>query len=231
VGCKELRSGFLKTPTPVAAQRQVRGVRMRTSYAGRVHAGTTEITDRRVLRGVRNREAVVDAVIALIEEGDLQPTGAAIAERAGVSLRSIHNLFEDLDDVSRAVAERMFAVVAEIYRPNPTEGPLDVRLKAFVRQRTQLVERSMPVYRASLLVVPSSPAVEERVLFIREFFRGVVRETFAQELRRAPSWKLEAVDSLASIDGWIRLRVNQRLSVRQASRVLSMGIPAILRAP
>jgi AcrR family transcriptional regulator len=205
--------------------------RARASYAALVHAGTTEITDRRVLRGLRNREAVVEAVIALIEEGDLQPTGAEIAERAGVSLRSIHNLFEDLDDVSRAVADRMFAVVAELFRPNPTEGPLDVRLKAFVRQRSQLVERSMPVYRASLLAAPSSSAVEERITFICEFFRGVTRETFAPELRRAPSWKLEALDSLTSLDGWVRLRVNQRLSFRQAARVFTMAVPAILEAP
>jgi AcrR family transcriptional regulator len=191
---------------------------------------TGEIRDRRVLRGVRNRAAVVEAVIELIEEGQLAPTGPQIAERAGVSLRSIHNHFDDLEDVSRAVADRMFTTVAELWRPNPTEGPLDVRVAAFVRQRSTLVERSMAVYRASLLSAPQSAAVAERVAFIAEFFRGVTRETFAIELRRAPTWKLEAVDSLSSIDGWVRLRVNQGLTVRQARSVLAKSIPPILTA-
>jgi TetR/AcrR family transcriptional regulator of autoinduction and epiphytic fitness len=189
-----------------------------------------EVTDRRVLRGMRNREAVVEAVIALIEEGDLNPPAAAIAERAGVSLRSIYHHFTDLDDLSRAVADRMFSSVAELWTPNPTDGPLDPRIKAFVRQRTTLVERSMPMYRASLLAAPNSPPVAERLDFIAEFFRDVAVETFATELRDAPSWKLEAIDSLASLDGWVRLRVNQRLSVRKAGQVLSSAMLAILAA-
>ena len=193
--------------------------------------GDPEITDRRVLRGLRNREAVVEAVIALIEEGDLNPPAAAIAERAGVSLRSIYHHFSDLDDVSRAVADRMFGMVAELYEPIPTDGPLDVRLKAFVRQRTVLVERSLAMYQASLLAAPNSQPVAERVAFISTFFREATAETFEIELRRAPSWKLDAVDSLSSLDGWVRLRVNQRLRVRQATNVLHQAIPAILNAP
>lgn len=194
-------------------------------------APASEITDRRVLRGLRNREAVVQAVIELIEEGHLAPTAAEIAERAGVSLRSIYHHFTDLEDVSRAVADRMFELVAELWKPLPNQGPLEVRLKAFVRQRTTLVERSMPMYRASLLSAPESASVAERVAFTSEFFRGVAAETFALELQGAPTWKLEALDSLASLDGWVRLRVNQRLSVRQAARVLTNAVPAILTAP
>jgi TetR/AcrR family transcriptional regulator, regulator of autoinduction and epiphytic fitness len=189
-----------------------------------------EVTDRRVLRGLRNREAVVEAVIALIEEGDLNPPAATIAERAGVSLRSIYHHFTDLDDVSRAVADRMFGRVAELYEPIPTDGPLDVRVKAFVRQRTVLVERSLAMYQASLLAAPNSQPVAERVAFISEFFRDATSQTFAIELEGAPSWKIEAIDSLSSIDGWARLRVNQRLSVRQAARVLAQAVPAILAA-
>ena len=192
--------------------------------------GPAEITDRRVLRGIRNRESVVSAVIDLIEEGLLTPTAAMISDRAGVSLRSIHNLFDDVDDISRAVADRMFATVAELWRPNPTDGPLDHRVRAFVAQRTALAERSMAVYRASLLTAHGSDDVSERVRFISEFFRGVVEETFAPELRHAPSWKLEAVDSIASLDGWLRLRIGQHLPFDEAGRVLAHSIPVILTA-
>ena len=44
--------------------------------------------DGRLGRGTRARTAVVDALLDLIEEGDLRPTAPRIAERAGVSLRS-----------------------------------------------------------------------------------------------------------------------------------------------
>ena len=55
------------------------------------------LDDGRVVRGLRNREALVDAIITLNEEGVLRPSAAEIAERAGVSLRSVYRHFEDID--------------------------------------------------------------------------------------------------------------------------------------
>ena len=40
--------------------------------------------DGRVLRGERNRQAIVDALLALYEEGVLRPSANEVAERAGV---------------------------------------------------------------------------------------------------------------------------------------------------
>jgi TetR/AcrR family transcriptional regulator, regulator of autoinduction and epiphytic fitness len=49
--------------------------------------------DGRVARAERSRRAIVAAHLALIDEGDLRPTGERIAERAGVSLRSLWTNF------------------------------------------------------------------------------------------------------------------------------------------
>ena len=45
-------------------------------------------TDGRTLRSLRTREAIVDATIALLEQGDLRPTAPRVADQAGVSVRS-----------------------------------------------------------------------------------------------------------------------------------------------
>src|SRR6266542_3616203 len=45
--------------------------------------------DGRTARAVRTRRAVVDALLELLAEGDLRPSGERIAERAGVSLRAL----------------------------------------------------------------------------------------------------------------------------------------------
>ena len=47
-------------------------------------------TDGRTARRDRNREAVLDAALALFTAGELEPTAAAVAERSGVSLRSVY---------------------------------------------------------------------------------------------------------------------------------------------
>jgi AcrR family transcriptional regulator len=187
-----------------------------------------EVTDQRVLRGLRNRDAIVDAVMELIEEGNLSPTADQVAARAGVSRRSVYHHFDDLEDLTRAVSDRHLARYVELMEPTPTEGTLDERRAAFVRQRSTLAERLMPVYRASRLLAHTSPTMAEQLAATHEILRDELRRTFEPELAGAPSWTIEALDALTSLDGWARLRVKQRLSVVQARRVVDQALRAIL---
>jgi TetR/AcrR family transcriptional regulator of autoinduction and epiphytic fitness len=188
-------------------------------------------TDRRVLRGQRNRAALVDAVIDLIDEGELTPTAAQIAERAGVALRSLYHHFDDLDGLTRAVADEQLIRLADVLRPLPTDGPFEQRLSAFVKQRCALDERGMAVYRASLLAVPRNAAVADRLAFTDRFLREELAQTFAIELEGRPSWTLDALDALTSFEGWIRLRHGQGLSVRRAKELFVGVIPTMLGIP
>ena len=68
--------------------------------------GMTAI-DGRTARAVRTREAIVDACIALVDEGDVRPTALKVAERAGVSVRSVFQHFDDLEGLYAAIANRL----------------------------------------------------------------------------------------------------------------------------
>ncbi len=201
------------------------------SGEGTASGGPPTTTDRRVLRGQRNRAALVDAVIDLIDDGELTPTAAQIAERAGVALRSIYHHFDDLDGLTRAVADEQLIRLADVLRPIPTDGPFEQRLATFVKQRCELDERSMAVYRASLLAVPRNPAVAERLALTNRFLREELAQTFAAELRGRPAWTLDALDALTSFDGWVRLRHGQRMSVRRAKDLLAGVISTMLGVP
>src|SRR5438132_352803 len=63
--------------------------------------------DGRTARALRTREAIVDASIALVDEGDLRPTAPRIAERAKVSVRSVFQHFDDLEGLYAAVGDRL----------------------------------------------------------------------------------------------------------------------------
>src|SRR3546814_14449175 len=76
-----------------------------------------------------------DATISLIDEGDLRPTAPRVAERAGVSVRSVFQHFDDLESLHAAVAERLVERVAVLVVPIDPAGPLDDRLTRFVHQR------------------------------------------------------------------------------------------------
>src|SRR3954471_3880196 len=99
-----------------------------------------EPIDGRTARAVRTRAAIVDATLSLIDEGDLRPTGPRIAERAGVSVRSIFQHFDDLDALFAAVGQKVTLRVASLIRPIDPSASLQERSHELVDQRTQVLE-------------------------------------------------------------------------------------------
>ena len=59
--------------------------------------------DGRQSRTARSRLAICEACLDLVQEGALQPSADQIAERAGLSRRSIFNHFADLAELYDAV--------------------------------------------------------------------------------------------------------------------------------
>ena len=189
--------------------------------------------DGRLARSVRARTAVVDALLDLIEEGDLRPTAPRIAERAGVSLRLVFHHFQDLEALFAAAAERQFARHYRGLGPLPEGGPLAGRLAAFVRRRTRVLERITPVRRAALLMEPFSPEVAARLTAVRAQAHAETMRVFAPELAACPArHRRDLVAALGAVAGWSTwhaLRAHQRLSRARATQVLTRMLTALLQ--
>ena len=190
--------------------------------------------DGRTLRSVRTRRAVVDAVISLIEEGDIRPTAPRIASRAGVSLRSVYQHFRDLDALFATATDRALEKIGALVRPLPSTGPLDARLAAFVAQRAKVLEALSPLRRAALLQEPFSNhavAARDRVLALA---RAEIQVAFDPELRRLDARTagevLAALDAAGSWETWEVLRGVQGLSAARARRVLARMLRSVLMA-
>src|SRR5215472_12649421 len=104
------------------------------------------VIDGRVTRGERNRDAIVDALLASYESGTLRPSVPEVAARAGVSVRSVHNHFADVEALRAEVAERQWQRHASLLGP---AGGID----ELVEQRAAFFEAVTPVRRAALLSV------------------------------------------------------------------------------
>lgn len=191
--------------------------------------------DGRTARSLRTRAAVVDALLALIEEGDLRPTGPRIAERAGVSLRSVFQHFDDLEALFAEAAARHLERMRGLAGALPLDGPFDVRLEAFVDQRRRVLEAATPVRRAALLQEPFSAQVRATRDRVSARAREEVARVFAAELAELPpddrGEVLDALDVVSSWATWDMLRTTQRLSPARASRVVTRTITALLEAP
>jgi AcrR family transcriptional regulator len=165
--------------------------------------------DGRVTRGARNREAIVDAVLACYEAGILRPSVPEVAARAGVSTRSVHNHFADVEALRDEVAQRQFQRYAPMIGVAAT-------IEEFVDQRAAVYEAISPVRRAALLALHDSPAIERNLERANRLLRRQLDETFGAVERS----RLDAVEVMSSWDAWNRLRTVQGCSVERARQVL-----------
>jgi AcrR family transcriptional regulator len=177
---------------------------------------------------LRTREAVVDALMALLEEGRVQPSVEEIAVRAHVSERSIFGHFHDREGLFGAVRERQTALLsAEWGELPPPSAPLAERLDAFVAHRARIYELIAPVRRAGLLMEPFSDTVRAGLAGMRAFKRDEALRLFGPELGDDGS-RRAALAALASYSAWEEMRVQQALSVDGAAEALRSGLTALL---
>jgi TetR/AcrR family transcriptional regulator, regulator of autoinduction and epiphytic fitness len=195
----------------------------------------TGVTDGRTARAERTRAAVVDALLALLDEGATQPTASEIAERAGVSLRSVYVHFRDREDLFVTASRRQLGrLTALVDPPPPPEAPTSERVRAFVAARARIDEAGAGVRRAAMLEAARSPAVAEAIAAGEKIDRAWVREVLAPELRGlSPGDQarlVAAVDTLACGTAWDRLRGAHGLAPRDAEAAVADGVMAVVTA-
>jgi AcrR family transcriptional regulator len=176
----------------------------------------------------------VDAVLALLEEGDLSPSVETIAARAGVSERSIFAHFGRREALLQAVSMRQAERIAALVRHLPDTGPLDARLDAFVDQRARVLEFITPTRRAGLLIEHESPSTHRNLEAMRAVKRAEVERVFAVELdARAPGERRRLAAALAAAAAWSTwetLRAHQGLPPPEAAAVMAETMRALLGA-
>jgi TetR/AcrR family transcriptional regulator, regulator of autoinduction and epiphytic fitness len=188
--------------------------------------------DGRLARSARTRHAVVDALLDLLGQGDLRPTAARIAERAGVSLRIVFHHFDDLEAIYSELADRQAERVKPLTIPMSPATPFVRRVEEFSTQRGRLLETLSPVRRAAVLMEPFRPSLAKRLKHARDLMRNAAIAAFAPELsklaadeKRATS---AALDMVTSWVAWEQMRRHQRLSETDARSVMATAIRALL---
>lgn len=197
-------------------------------------AGRRSAVDGRVLRGQRNRQAVVASFLALIEEGDLRPTAREIADRAGVSLRSVFQHFEDLEQIYAAAGQLENEKLAPMLQPVDRRLSLDARLETFVARRRELLETLDPVARAARLREPFSAQLQANRDRLIELSRQQCEATFGRELsglkHAARCQLLDALAVSTSWASWYFLTEEIGLSPDAAIAVIRTNLRSLLKS-
>jgi AcrR family transcriptional regulator len=188
----------------------------------------TQVDGRR-LRRQQNREAVLDALVALFDEGDYTPGTTKIAERAGISPRSLFRYFDDVDDLHRAAIERsrLTAAPLAVMDIDPTLPTMD-KIEAFVEARVRLHEAVGNAERATRLSAHRHDVIAHQLREGRAYFRSQAGAVFAPELDGDHAALLPAVDALTSIETYDLYRTTHGLSRARATRALVTALAALL---
>lgn len=184
-------------------------------------SGTTEseVVDGRRQRSERSREAIINASLDLMNDGNLIPTAQAIAERAGVGIRSFFRHFADMDTLFAAVDERSRDEYEDYFLGGDRDGTLEERI-------LHAVERHADGYEALSNTVLSTSAQLWRSEVLRKNYaryqRGLRKDLddWLPELKKMSGSQREAIDAIASFEMWHRLRYHQGLSKKSAIKLL-----------
>ena len=202
-------------------------------YASRVQPATGKpVRDGRTIRAERTRQALVDALVGLLEEGELRPTAERIAERAGVSQRSVFQHFPDREVFFEAVAREQYEQIVREVRPVDASRPLAERIDAFTAERARILERIAPVRRAAVLIEHESEVVAGWLTSARAGAASEVERVFRRELESLERGErtviLAALVSASSFTAWESYRVHQGLGIERSRAAVRATLAALL---
>lgn len=191
--------------------------------------------ERRQTRSDRTRDAVLSAFLALVEEGDLNPTADRVAQRSGVSLRTVYHQFADIETLHRLAGERLNTRVMELPSEIDPGLPLSQRVDAYVRYRVAVYDILHPLSSAARLREPSSPVLRASRDEMLRFGELNVRQAFDPELSKltaAQAQRLIVAISLATNwSAWYALLEELRQERSEAIATMRATTRTLLRHP
>jgi len=172
-------------------------------------------------------------VLELFAEDVLAPRPEQVAERSGVSLRSVYRYFSDPDELLRAAMARHLERVMPLLRVHEIgAGDLDDRIERFVDARLRLHDAIAPVARAARVASHRNELIREQYDRRTAVLREQIDRHFAPELGAMTPTRRRAIasgiDALCQLDGLDHFRVELGYSPARTAEVLRQLLTILL---
>ena len=191
-------------------------------------SAVAQLSDGRRLRSERSRQAMINAALILIEEGNFAPTAKQISARAGVGIRSFFRQFEDMDQFFAAVDEHTVGSFWESFlHEGDREGTLTERLGSIVATYAKAFEEHRSLLLATKSLRWSSRVLKENYERYQQISRAN-KERWLPEISQLVLDERELADAYLSFEMWHRLRDIQGLSCSAAQAVILKALTRLL---
>lgn len=197
-------------------------------------------TDGRRERSVSTRRRILEATRGLTLSGHFDPTAKAIAAQAGITTRTLFRHFPDMETLHREIVldaqsyaqsvmdEPFPSDHQENLQENPQEdlhatdqGP--VLLQTVIERRVRIYEYLLPLHASAIYQRYRSSATEQAIRRNIRRRRKRLKEILPRRVA-SDTLLFESLDGILSIEFWISLRQDQKLSVARATQVLRYAV-------
>ena len=177
-------------------------------------------SDGRRQRSERSQTAIIEAALALMEEGTLVPTAQQIADRAGVGIRSFFRHFADMDSLFLAADEMLLDSYEALFQVADRDGSLSIRVSRAVELYGSAFDSLMQMILCTKALLWRFPKLKENYAWHQKRLRKEL-ELWLPEVADLPRDRREAVHAVASFEMWHRLREHQGLSYGASADIVT----------
>jgi len=184
-------------------------------------------TDGRRLRSARSRDQIVEAMLSLIGDGEMNPSAAQVAERAGVGLRSVFRHFEEMDALYREMSARIEAEILPAATAPFVARDWRGQLGEMLKRRAVAYERMMPFRVAGAVRRFQSAYLMADFARAHAYESKSLREILPKSLL-ADAARVAALDCAIGFEAWRTLRQDQGLSRKKAEEAVRMAADRLI---
>jgi AcrR family transcriptional regulator len=166
-------------------------------------------------------------MLSLSREGNMDPGAAAVAERAGVGLRSVFRHFSEMDVLYAAISQLIEAEVRPLLSEPLAGRTWREKLDSAVTRRAQVYERIMPMKVAGALRRFQSDFLMQDYERFLDLECAGLRAILPMKVNK-DNLTVSALEMCMGFPAWRRLRQDQRLSPREAEAVRRFAVSRVI---
>ncbi len=185
------------------------------------------IADGRIQRSERSRQLIIDAMIVLINQGNLIPTAQQVADEAGVAIRTVFRHFSEMEKLYAEVDAAFRPTYESLFLKGDRSGGLEERvLHAVECYSAAYSQLSLPLKTTAVLLW-RSPVVRKTYARNQRNLRKDL-DDWLPELKMVPAQTREAIDAITSFEFLDRLQTHQGLSRKNSVKLIVSLVLSLL---
>ena len=185
--------------------------------------------DGRRQRSERSKQAIIDAMAAMIEEGNLIPTAQQASDRAGVGIRTVFRHFSDMENLFSIADTQRRAYIEGLFAGGDRTGVLAKRIQELVDYRGDQFELVANIARSSLAQRWRYKALHGNYARYQRALKNDSLD-WLPELASLSNALQDSIEAQLSFEHWDSLRDHQNLSADEAKAAIAETLARLLGA-